>query len=617
MVLAMAVVLSSALIATAFFQMDVSLNFDNVKVARNMADSAVAIAAQQVMADYASGSPSATWTPADVVISGPTGGALLPSPGYDVGGQLERDSPMKGVVTFNKNQTATPYSTDNLYNTNGVPGYSSASSGSTPWPVPGNGMQLIGVGTYKNTTVYTNAIIWIPPYPYAIAASGKININGNVVVGSVGQNGANATAGGSLVPTSSLLPAAMGDSNTGAPAISMSPGNGSSVYIAGCVDTAGTVYQNGSIVINGQLMQNVSAGSIPIPTVTVTSFNPVGTIPNSQITTLTPTPCGVPTNLQLTGYNFVSPSATYTTQNINLNGGILYVKGSLQAQTVSGNGAIMAEGNVTITQDANLTSNDTLALLANGNVNLNGTCQSGSTFKGLLYTQGNLSAKNLTVIGQYVANGGTTNVGNVSLCNSNVIVSNCEAVKPSTWPSATPQGSSSATTVSVTPSSSFSPGQFNPCGCVGHITTYTLCTSVKYYCGKYHVTINGKKKPGCTSLTAVCASFAPPLGCPPPACLVSAYAGIYKNYGHYSCAVANLQGKLTAKVAVNTYLKTLCVCASKLTRTCCTTVYTTPSPAVISASPFSFNNFLSNATTNSRVLMWQSSQAWPNYTPVP
>ncbi|HEY3997407.1 MAG TPA: hypothetical protein VGO93_00985 [Candidatus Xenobia bacterium] len=86
-------------------------------------------------------------------------------------------------------------------------------------------------------------------------------------------------------------------------------------------------------------------------------------------------------------------------------------KACLTLAKVTGYGLIVSQGNVTITCGACLSScckyacpNYGVAVLANGCINVlgKGTC---SYFQGLLYTRGNLKAKQITILGAFIANG--------------------------------------------------------------------------------------------------------------------------------------------------------------------------------------------------------------------
>ncbi|MBS2040724.1 hypothetical protein JST97_37400 [bacterium] len=89
--------------------------------------------------------------------------------------------------------------------------------------------------------------------------------------------------------------------------------------------------------------------------------------------------------------------------DLELAGGILALRGDLTVTgAIKGQGFILATGNVTAQAGASVQATDKLALLAGGDLSLSGSQTSSFTFNGLVYSQGAVTAHDLTVLGTLV-----------------------------------------------------------------------------------------------------------------------------------------------------------------------------------------------------------------------
>jgi hypothetical protein len=114
--------------------------------------------------------------------------------------------------------------------------------------------------------------------------------------------------------------------------------------------------------------------------------------------------------LELTGANFCRGSLSVP--SVTLTNAYLYVEGSLQADTIEGNGALYVGGNTTLKGAHMQASANGIALFSKGDFDIeyNGgsfdpmdaTPPDNAFFSGLVYTRGNFTAKNVLIQGTFV-----------------------------------------------------------------------------------------------------------------------------------------------------------------------------------------------------------------------
>jgi len=98
-------------------------------------------------------------------------------------------------------------------------------------------------------------------------------------------------------------------------------------------------------------------------------------------------------------------------QGVHLDDAYLYVDGNLQVNGgLQGRGAIFVTGSLTIQGSSSFSADGMQAFLAKGDVVLAGSGKESSFFNGMIYTEGNFSANDITLVGTVVGNkpGGST-----------------------------------------------------------------------------------------------------------------------------------------------------------------------------------------------------------------
>ncbi|HEY3999252.1 MAG TPA: hypothetical protein VGO93_10325, partial [Candidatus Xenobia bacterium] len=304
-----------------------------------------------------------------------------------------------------------PWSYDNLHGTKTAQGYNRV--------VPKTSLHVIGMGKVKNTILYEEAVVTLPTYPYAIAAGGRFVSCGSLLVAGVSKAcGLSNLCGGPSPSTSGTwLPANAANNSTATP-YAVDLGCHGKVNITGDLTSAGSVRMPPCSVV-AALQQN--ANPVPIPTINAQNYDPATMgVPYATVGGTSANPYMFTT--PLTGWAR-SGGSLYVSGPVSLQGGALYVNGDLTVSGgITGTGAVFVSGTVQVGSGTNLSSNSSLALVANGDISLSSAGGSSNALEGLVYAGGSLTATNFTVVGSYVAN-----QGNVQLTNSSAIFAPCKA----------------------------------------------------------------------------------------------------------------------------------------------------------------------------------------------
>ncbi|MBX3168593.1 MAG: hypothetical protein KF760_14350 [Candidatus Eremiobacteraeota bacterium] len=353
---------------TSFHHLSVSNRLHHSQVARNLAEDCLAKGLAKVLAH----------TPPDD--SSPFPGVLTVSNGDP---QVE-----SGVLTFD--QTLLPSLNAKLKNTqmvqsiNNIGGESSLHIDGTDITIPEHSIYLRAVGVDHGIERCMEAVVWVPPFPYAMAAGGKISISGDSKVASVKDMA-------DLGDPSQYLPGSLATNSAEDEALKL---DGTDILVTGDVQAAGGAHIATGTVIKGET--RLHAGQVHIPTINIGSYN---TSSKPGVTTFTSN--SGPN--QVDGYAYRSGPLDFNS-GVTLNGGIVYVDGDLTVNgPISGEGALIATGKLTITGTGQLNSNNKVALLSQQDMTLTGTSGSHLGASGLLYTEGKLKADYADISGSAAA----------------------------------------------------------------------------------------------------------------------------------------------------------------------------------------------------------------------
>lgn len=362
-----------------------------------------------------------------------------------------------GRITFNPIQAdklGIPVSLNNLQGTE-------VKSGSTGQVVPLKTVHLVGVGTFRNVTRKVEVMLSLPPYPYAAASDGPINAR-QVVVGAVPPG----TALG--MPPAKLKPANLLSNAEGGQALTL--GEGSTV--TGDLMAKGGIKVDQSAQVKGLVRPNQEERELPIwktddydpkllgrPYLELQesySASPSGTgrKPGESTTSLSQEP----SNRASSNGAAVKFTGTVRRQgNLNIEGdldvegALLFVDGNLNVNgALTGKGVVVANGDLTIRDHAEVDAQDKVALLAKKKLTLKGEGRASSLITGILYSEGGFEASQLTLRGVVISREGASGTKAVTL-NGTRLVKEPEAVTVTVAP--TTQSATFSVLLGVVPTS--------------------------------------------------------------------------------------------------------------------------------------------------------------------
>lgn len=291
----------------------------------------------------------------------------------------------RGLLTFDSDR-GVPYSSNNLLGEN-----------STGWQrtVPDKMIHLVGVGECGGVTRHVEVVAHVPEFPIAMACGGPIRSKKCFISGFEPEDD-RAWESGSGYSTK--------DEELGPGHIISNSGRPDAVVLDKETKITGDVQSLGGVDINGASVEGEVRApwgrKAPIPNFNFQKFDPA----QSDDTYYE--------NLEYPGDNVtivgnMRHSGDLTVRkNLTLDNGFLFVDGNLDIKgQLVGEGALVCMGSATFHGATNLASNKDIALLAKNGVTLTGEGANRSVFRGLVYSAGPFSARNLTIVGGFVVNG--------------------------------------------------------------------------------------------------------------------------------------------------------------------------------------------------------------------
>jgi cytoskeletal protein CcmA (bactofilin family) len=259
--------------------------------------------------------------------------------------------------------------------------------------VPARASQVFIKAVAPDVSYLMEVMMHVPPYPYAVVASGPLTTSGPFEVSGV--RGAEASL--DSLPASKRGMATVASNNASASAVNFAQG----AMINGDVQTVGRVTMAPGCVVRGAVKQNWEPAPLPKMNVqqymdacsTQTQLRFTQQVPSSNVSDL---------NVEWV----VRRSGDLVVQgDLTLQGGVLYVQGNLHVHgSVAGKGAIIVGGTTRIDRGASLTADNVVALMSKGDVNLSGDGRASSYLQGVVYSEGNLTARRLTMLGCLITN---------------------------------------------------------------------------------------------------------------------------------------------------------------------------------------------------------------------
>ncbi|MEW6277064.1 MAG: hypothetical protein AB1758_00475 [Candidatus Eremiobacterota bacterium] len=367
--------------ATSSINLQVAQKVENSQMASHLAESALQEAIARLMG-------LSNWQ-GDVSLAGPVPGST-------------------GRLTFNRG-LGLPFSTNNQDGTrpNGWNRSRLLPAGGT---VPAERAHLVAVGRCQNEVRTVEALVHVPNFTVSVASTGRVLLSNSLVASLKNpQDFALIDSNPGLLGPGDL---ATNDSSAGA--ITLDRGS----YVTGNVQTCGTVSLLNGSRVGGEVRSPFTPADLPA--FNLDEYDPAaGDVLNYQ--ELPSDPVG---DQSLVGLVRCSGN-TRIQGDLRLDNALLFVDGDLEVEGgLVGTGAVLVKRDTVVRGGVNLTSDDSIALITEGDVTLDGDRPDRYEFHGLIYTRGNFSARNFTVLGAFIANGSGPGKGNITMRDSKAYFTN-------------------------------------------------------------------------------------------------------------------------------------------------------------------------------------------------
>lgn len=381
------------MVAMAFFHLRFSSAVVNNRSARNIAESALSTALVKVWEDNKYGNAR--------------------NPDEFIHLTSTTDEAAEGFLSFSEakaTELGVPFSTNNFEGGAAVEGGNGRS-------VPANAVHLVALGTCRGARYRAEVLYYVPPYPNAMASSGPVVSTGGLLVAGIPSvEEAAELAKPTGIDPDKLEPGHIISNSNSSQAIFLGP----DTQIRGDVVAVGGITVNPSAEVLGEVRPNASKQMVP-------DFD-IDSIFTRLSALKTRDKIKDPTLPGDTVIDYFSEaSAPLVVQgDLVLDSGVLYCRDNLLVRgKVRGNGAILSLKDVKIESGADLTADDQVALVAKGSLELQGTDKNTQFFNGLVYSEKEILADNITIIGSAVVNGDSKSLlqlNNVSLIKSPISV---------------------------------------------------------------------------------------------------------------------------------------------------------------------------------------------------
>ncbi len=265
-----------------------------------------------------------------------------------------------------------------------------------------------------------------PPLPFSLGSSGAVIAGGNSVIGGV--ESAAVLADG-LDRSKELVEG--GVVANGAPNSTLPNGVSATLTLKDAVEVVGVAQTTGTHTVEASV--NLSRGEIKkateqeeLPKIKFLDYDPAikGWQHSAHAEPV------VTDGRPLYGMHRYSSPSGVTTFNADLvlNGALVYVDGDVVLnKKLSGSGALVAKGKVTILGGADVKADSLAAVVAGGDLTVTGSRDKEnaiiSKFTGLLFTDGNLALKDTQTIGSALASGSGEVGSLMTITDSEVIAS--------------------------------------------------------------------------------------------------------------------------------------------------------------------------------------------------
>lgn len=304
----------------------------------------------------------------------------------------------EGIVTFDRDEFPDDFSSYRLKD----PDRTTSAVGARGRTVPENSVHLVARGRVSNVVQWVECVYHRPPFPNGLIATGEVSASGLYLTG-VSRGGSYQGGAPDTIEPSHRAPANLFSNAR----VELS---GASL-INGSVGAVGQVEMSPDCTVSGELRSACSDEEVP----ELDLAAKMATLVRNSYEVSS----GTGDLTLVDGWFSHSPSDLHVPGNLDLNHSVLCVQGDLRVdQSVTGTGFVLVDGDVHIADGgSNVVGSDQIALAARGDVTLRPNSAQGNYFKGLIYSEGNLEARDITVVGAMVVNGKNGKAGTVELEN--------------------------------------------------------------------------------------------------------------------------------------------------------------------------------------------------------
>jgi len=284
---------------------------------------------------------------------------------------------------------------------------------STGRVVPSRSLHVIAVGQWGKTRRAVETIVSIPKFKYAIASTGQVTSSGGLLVAGVKNPGA-VENGVSQIPDDQWAPGCMmSNSSDPSKALDLDSGAANST-ITGDVQAVGGIKLGANTVVQGSVKPFNSPEDVP--KVNATDYD-----------TASMSGCNTTIGANEMGLNIVGPArragSLTVTGGLSMDAGILYVDGDVTIHGgLHGKGALISTGKVTINNQSSFhAADDQAAIVAQSDVKISGANKDDCVYNGVVFTQGDFKAKDVTLLGSLCAgkaSGSTVQLDDVNMLSN-------------------------------------------------------------------------------------------------------------------------------------------------------------------------------------------------------
>lgn len=257
-----------------------------------------------------------------------------------------------------------------------------SASGALGRTVPNGQVHAVATGYCRGQYRTVEVLIEHPPFPYGLSSSGAINSTTPLVI---------KGTSGTWVPGQEDRPGHLVSNSPRG--VTIGGENGASTYISGFVKSVGSIsIDQPAEVLEGLYPQD---RAVELPDINLESFSNVGEPGVVEI---------LDTEFPAQVLDIMYHSNHTVTYNgaVEMKNAFLFSRGDVNIYGgLTGVGAIVALGDINIHGASSLDGTNNVALLAGGRVSLAG---GGNFFRGIVYGKGGIDARQITIVGNAIAN---------------------------------------------------------------------------------------------------------------------------------------------------------------------------------------------------------------------